>query len=46
MRCVKRRAAMSVGMNPFCKGVAEQAVHDMMPACFADTDPFPKVPNL
>jgi inner membrane protease ATP23 len=46
MRCVKRRAAMSVGMNPFCRGVAEQVVNDMMPACFKDTDPFPKIPNL
>jgi inner membrane protease ATP23 len=46
-RCVRRRALMSVGMNPYCQGVkAEQAVAEMMPRCFRDTDPWPRVPGL
>ncbi len=46
-RCVQRRALMSVAMNPYCQGgKAEQAVNEMMPKCFRDTDPFPRVPGL
>lgn len=46
-RCVRRRALMSVSMNPYCQGAkAEQAVADMMPKCFKDTDPWPRVPGL
>ncbi|KAI8469248.1 MAG: peptidase M76 [Monoraphidium minutum] len=46
-RCVRRRALMSVAMNPYCQGAkAEQAVADMMPKCFRDTDPWPRVPGL
>jgi hypothetical protein len=44
---VRRRALMSVAMNPYCQGAkAEQAVADMMPKCFRDTDPWPRVPGL
>lgn len=46
-RCVRRRALLSVSLNPYCQGgKAEQAVADMMPKCFKDTDPFPRVPGL
>jgi inner membrane protease ATP23 len=43
-RCVRRRAALSVGMNPYCQGagVAEQAVNAAMASCYRDTDPFPR----
>eukprot|EP00878_Enallax_costatus_P008069 GHUV01008439.1.p1 GENE.GHUV01008439.1~~GHUV01008439.1.p1 ORF type:complete len:219 (+),score=30.51 GHUV01008439.1:746-1402(+) len=46
-RCVRRRALLSVSLNPYCQGgKAEQAVADMMPKCFRDTDPFPRIPGL
>eukprot|EP00775_Hariotina_reticulata_P012541 gene12541-12674_t len=46
-RCVKRRALLSVSLNPYCQGgKAEQAVTDMLPKCFKDTDPFPRIPDL
>jgi inner membrane protease ATP23 len=46
-RCVRRRALMSVAMNPHCAGAkAEAAVAEMMPRCFRDTDPWPRVPGL
>ncbi|KAF8062910.1 ATP23 [Scenedesmus sp. PABB004] len=46
-RCVRRRALLSVGLNPFCQGGrAEAAVAEMMPRCLKDTDPFPRVPGL
>jgi mitochondrial inner membrane protease ATP23 len=47
-RCVRRRAAMSVAMNPHCQapGQAEAAVAAVMPQCFRDTDPWPRIPAL
>jgi inner membrane protease ATP23 len=47
-RCVKRRAAMSVAMNPHCSapGQAEAAVAAVLPQCFRDTDPWPRIPAL
>jgi hypothetical protein len=46
-RCVRRRALLSVSLNPHCQGgKAEQAVGDMMKHCFRDTDPFPRIPGL
>jgi inner membrane protease ATP23 len=46
-RCVRRRALLSVSLNPHCQGgKAEQAVSDMMKHCFRDTDPFPRIPGL
>eukprot|EP00882_Tetradesmus_deserticola_P011266 GHRQ01011917.1.p1 GENE.GHRQ01011917.1~~GHRQ01011917.1.p1 ORF type:complete len:219 (+),score=72.59 GHRQ01011917.1:97-753(+) len=46
-RCVRRRALLSVSLNPHCQGgKAERAVGDMMKHCFRDTDPFPRIPGL
>jgi inner membrane protease ATP23 len=47
-RCVRRRAAMSVAMNPHCSGPgeAEAAVAAVLPQCFRDTDPWPRIPAL
>ena len=47
-RCVRRRAAMSVAMNPHCAapGQAEAAVAEVLPHCFRDTDPWPRLPAL
>lgn len=46
-RCVRRRALLSVSLNPYCQdGKAEAAVSAMMKKCFRDTDPFPRVPGL
>lgn len=40
--CVKRRAAISVAMNPNCKqpSHAKLAVERVFDTCFADTSPF------
>ncbi|BDA44145.1 mitochondrial inner membrane protease ATP23 [Coccomyxa sp. Obi] len=45
-RCVRRRAELSVGMNPHCKGPgrAKQAVEQTFEQCFADTAPFDRIP--
>lgn len=44
-RCVKRRAALSVGMNPNCgNGRAAHAVDKVFDTCFNDTAPFAYVP--
>jgi len=47
-RCVRRRAAMSVAMNPHCAGPgeADAAVAAVLPQCFRDTDPWPRIPAL
>jgi inner membrane protease ATP23 len=44
--CVKRRALLSVSMNPYCqgKGVAEAAVERAFATCFNDTRPFDRRP--
>lgn len=44
--CVKRRALLSVQMNPYCQktGQAEKAVEDAFDVCFADTAPFDRRP--
>uniref|UniRef100_A0A7S3DJI5 Mitochondrial inner membrane protease ATP23 n=1 Tax=Palpitomonas bilix TaxID=652834 RepID=A0A7S3DJI5_9EUKA len=44
--CVKRRAALSVAMNPSCKDkeMAEMVVEEVFPQCFEDTVPFDRVP--
>ena len=44
--CVKRRAELSVRMNPYCsgKGQAEKAVEEAFPLCFEDTRPFDRRP--
>eukprot|EP00285_Hemiselmis_virescens_P013436 CAMPEP_0173387270 /NCGR_PEP_ID=MMETSP1356-20130122/9788_1 /TAXON_ID=77927 ORGANISM="Hemiselmis virescens, Strain PCC157" /NCGR_SAMPLE_ID=MMETSP1356 /ASSEMBLY_ACC=CAM_ASM_000847 /LENGTH=192 /DNA_ID=CAMNT_0014343807 /DNA_START=37 /DNA_END=615 /DNA_ORIENTATION=+ len=44
--CIKRRAILSVSMNPACQGegVAEKAVEDAYARCSRDTAPFDRVP--
>ena len=44
--CVRRRAALSVSMNPSCAGpgVAAQAVDIAFERCYADTAPFDRAP--
>jgi len=44
-RCVKRRALLSVEMNPHCKGKdASNAVNNVFNTCFNDTAPFAWIP--
>lgn len=45
-RCVRRRAELSVAMNPYCSaaGRAKQAVEAVFEPCFADTAPFDRIP--
>lgn len=45
-KCVKRRAELSVGMNPHCArpGQAKHAVEKVFDACFKDTAPFDRRP--
>jgi mitochondrial inner membrane protease ATP23 len=46
-QCVRRRALLSVSLNPYCQGTrAEAAVNAMMKPCLRDTDPFPRTPGL
>eukprot|EP00803_Ostreobium_quekettii_P005398 evm.model.scf_280EXC.2 EVM.evm.TU.scf_280EXC.2 scf_280EXC:5411-7835(-) len=43
--CVKRRAGLSVAMNPNCsKEQAKEAVDAMFDRCFQDTAPFDRIP--
>ena len=44
--CIRRRAVLSVSMNPACQGpgVAEKAVDGVFDRCFRDTAPFDRVP--
>jgi inner membrane protease ATP23 len=46
-RCIRRRAQISVLMNPACPSsqVAEAAVDKAWSTCFADTAPFDRVPD-
>ena len=42
-RCVRRRAELSLLMNPNCQGVrAKEAVDAVFDRCYADTAPFEK----
>lgn len=45
-KCVRRRAELSVSMNPNCSrtGQAKNAVDKVFDACFADTSPFERRP--
>ena len=45
-QCVRRRAELSVFMNPSCKAPlqAKQAVDKVFDSCFADTAPFDRIP--
>ena len=42
--CVRRRAALSVNMNPACSGKGEAAVDAAWEACYNDTAPFDRAP--
>ena len=44
--CVKRRAKLSIAMNPACGDADQQqkAVDDCFEKCFADTSPFDRIP--
>ena len=44
--CVKRRAELSVALNPACQlpGEAKAAVAACFDGCFADTAPFDRIP--
>ena len=45
LRCIRRRAELSVSMNPHCSNVdAKEAVGSVFEACIADTMPFRSVP--
>lgn len=45
-KCVRRRAELSVSMNPYCGGAAgaKRAVDAAFESCFADTAPFDRIP--
>lgn len=45
-KCVRRRAILSVSMNPYCEkdGCAEKAVDAVFSKCFEDTAPFDRRP--
>jgi inner membrane protease ATP23 len=44
--CVKRRAELSVSMNPKCRGKehAEEVVSEVFEQCFKDTAPYDDIP--
>lgn len=41
--CVRRRAILSIKMNPACSGNAEQVVDEVFDRCFKDTEPFDEI---
>lgn len=45
-KCVRRRAQLSVAMNPACQlpGAAKAAVDACFDECFRDTAPFDRIP--
>ena len=44
-QCVRRRAELSVAMNPHCgRLAAKAAVDSAFERCFADTAPFDRIP--
>jgi len=42
--CVRRRAELSVAMNPHCRATARAAVDNAFERCIADTAPFDRIP--
>mmetsp|Transcript_23386 Transcript_23386/g.24034 ORF Transcript_23386/g.24034 Transcript_23386/m.24034 type:complete len:202 (+) Transcript_23386:67-672(+) len=40
MKCVKRRAQLSLSSNPYCKDRAEQSVETVFPVCYNDISPL------
>ena len=45
-KCARRRAELSVAMNPKCRGAkhAEEIVGEVFERCFNDTAPFDDIP--
>jgi inner membrane protease ATP23 len=45
-KCVRRRAELSVAMNPNCKSAkhAEEVVNEVFETCFRDTAPYDDIP--
>lgn len=44
-KCIRRRAEISVAMNPKCDALAaKQAVDKAWDTCYNDTEPFDKIP--
>lgn len=43
-RCVRRRAEMSVSLNPYCAHCAKEVVDKVFDQCSKDTQPFDRVP--
>jgi mitochondrial inner membrane protease ATP23 len=41
-KCVKRRAELSVKMNPYCEKVAKESIEAVFPQCYSDENPFEK----
>lgn len=41
--CVKRRALLSIQMNPACGGEAEKIIDEVFESCFRDTEPFDEI---
>jgi len=42
--CIKRRAKLSIEMNPACQGCSDEAIEQCFQKCFADTAPFDQIP--
>ncbi|KAK3285345.1 hypothetical protein CYMTET_7047 [Cymbomonas tetramitiformis] len=42
--CVKRRAELSLKINPYCKDIAKKAVEEVFDTCYRDTAPFDRLP--
>uniref|UniRef100_A0A0D9W6B9 Mitochondrial inner membrane protease ATP23 n=1 Tax=Leersia perrieri TaxID=77586 RepID=A0A0D9W6B9_9ORYZ len=42
--CVKRRTLMSLDANPYCSGVAKDAMDAVWNICYNDTRPFDRAP--
>ena len=44
--CVKRRAEVSVSSNPYCKGIAKDAVETVFPKCYNDLSPYGSIRSV
>ncbi len=43
--CTRRRAILSLEMNPMCQGREASCVDKVFETCYKDTLPFPDIPN-
>mmetsp|Transcript_3893 Transcript_3893/g.6804 ORF Transcript_3893/g.6804 Transcript_3893/m.6804 type:complete len:188 (+) Transcript_3893:65-628(+) len=43
-KCIRRRAELSVSMNPNCESQAKFAVDTVFHSCYSDTMPFDRIP--